>query len=119
MLLLIASFILLVVLIGGLNITTGPSSSTYQALTTSYQTIFEASAPSGAGTDGSPVRLFYFTAAGDAVVIEITRATADVQEMRIDAGETLPVGAFPDGVRKVRAKGDSTSATLKWSASIR
>lgn len=99
-------------------VTSGLSSITAQALTTAYQTVFEAKAPQGAGSDGPPVRGIRFICAGDTGTIKLSTVSGIVTEHPIAVGQTSEYfdvpGGSSGGFKKAEAKGASTSTTLIW-----
>lgn len=99
-------------------LTSGPSSTTFQTCASSYETAFEASAPAGSGSDGSPVRLFTVSSGAGAVLAERTTFSGAVTEHLIPDGESKELGSFPNGVRKLRLKYVSGSGTACWDSTI-
>lgn len=100
-------------------VTAGRSTLTAQTVGSSYETVFEASAPTGAGSNGSPVGLFTFTGAVEAQTLEITRFGGQLTEYPLASGATKQFGCFRGGIVKVRCKSTSGAGTLLWEDTIR
>lgn len=91
-----------------------------QALTTSYQTIFQ-STPTG-GTNGSACRVIRLKCTLDNVLVKVTGIHDDglgtMDEYKMDIGETCDFGAGTANgqglVTKVEVKGASTNSTVGW-----
>lgn len=95
-------------------VTAGRSSLTAQTIASSYETCFQANAPNGSGSNGSPVRLFTLHAAGETITVKYTRFGGQVGEMIVPADKDRQVGHFPAGITKLEAKSASGTGTLVW-----
>ena len=93
--------------------------STIAALTTSYQTMFDATSPWGAGSNGSPIRAAIVRGSGVAIVVQVTTktatsATADTRELYGADGQDLIVTcddlAF-QRIIKIEVKGASATGS--------
>lgn len=95
-------------------VTPGRYSVTAQTVASSYETIFEATAPSGSGSNGAPVHIMTFHAAGEAITVEVTRFGGQVSEMLVPASADRQAAGVPGPIVKVRAKSATGTGTLVW-----
>lgn len=95
-------------------VTPGRASVTAQTIASSYETLFSASGPAGAGSGGPPIKGVTFHAAGETITVRTTRFGGLTSEMIVPADKDRTLYGLPSPFIKLEAKSASGTGTLCW-----